>query len=92
MNEGYLRIFGEFDVNGDNVLTREEFISGLDKFNKHLQLTERQKIKLMEMADKDGNNSIDFQEFSKLLNEIDVAEEEEGGLSGVKRQGFLPGT
>ena len=46
----------------------------------------------MEMADKDGNNSIDFQEFSKLLNEIDVAEEEEGGFGGVKRQGFLPGT
>ena len=41
MKSGYHKIFGEFDVNGDNVLTREEFISGLDKFNKHLQLTER---------------------------------------------------
>ena len=44
------------------------------------------------MADKDGNNSIDFQEFSKLLNEIDVCEDKEGRFGDVKRQGFVPGT
>lgn len=46
----------------------------------------------MEIADKDGNNSIDFQEFSMLLNEIDIGEEEEGRFGVVKRQGFVPGT
>lgn len=34
MNEAYIKIFGEFDVNLDNELTREEFLMGLDKYNK----------------------------------------------------------
>jgi len=34
MDEAYEKMFGEFDVNLDNELTRDEFLSGLDKYNK----------------------------------------------------------
>ena len=47
IDTAYKKIFGEFDVNNDGTLSREEFLKGLDAHNKTLRLTERQKIRLM---------------------------------------------
>ena len=76
IDEAYRKLFSEFDTNMDSVLSREEFLLGLDKYNKYIKLSERQKIRLMDIADKDKSNSIDFGEFSKLLDDIDVTETE----------------
>jgi len=41
--DSYLKLFSEFDTNNDKILSRDEFLWGLDKYNKilKLQLTER---------------------------------------------------
>lgn len=46
----YEKLFKEFDTNLDYSLSRQEFLQGLDKHNKVLKLTERQKIRLMEVT------------------------------------------
>lgn len=82
MDEAYKKLFSEFDVNMDLILSREEFLMGLDKYSKEIRITDRQKIRLMTLADKDLNNKIDYKEFSNFLTTIKLPEDKEEGFDG----------
>ncbi|KRX01802.1 hypothetical protein PPERSA_00512 [Pseudocohnilembus persalinus] len=75
MNIAYQKLFKEFDTNMDMQLSRAEFLQGLDNHDKDLLLTNRQKIRLMETADKDKNDMINFQEFITIFEKIKLDEE-----------------
>jgi len=65
--EGDIRqVFRTFDVNRDGTLNREELKNGLNRFN--FGLSDIDIERLMLTLDKDGSNSVSYDEFIKVLN------------------------
>jgi len=69
-------IFREFDQNNDNVLSREEFLIGLDRYDRELQLNESDKLDLVCLADKNKDSRIDLEEFIALFEGQSIKEED----------------
>ncbi|EAS01251.2 EF-hand protein (macronuclear) [Tetrahymena thermophila SB210] len=84
--KAYEELFKEFDQNTDMVLSRAEFIQGLDLYNNELNLTDRQKIRLMMTADQNKDNKIDMKEFiSFITNQVYKIEAQDSESEKGKR-------
>eukprot|EP00947_MAST-08B_sp_MAST-8B-sp1_P002653 g2653.t1 len=59
------RIFGELDEDGSGLIDREELKSGMLRFG--VKLTEKDIDIIMAVCDKDGNNSLDQDEFCDIV-------------------------
>ena len=59
-----LQAFKLFDMDGDGMITKDELRKLVEKVGG--SMTEGEAKGLIHQADKDGNESIDFSEFSKL--------------------------
>ena len=60
----FLQAFKLFDMDGDGMITKDELRKLVEKVGG--SMTEGEAKGLIHQADKDGNESIDFSEFSKL--------------------------
>ena len=72
------KAFKLFDMDGDGMITKDELRKLVEKVGG--SMTEGEAKGLIHQADKDGNESIDFSEFSKLWAAI----KGEGEVSGNK--------
>jgi Ca2+-binding EF-hand superfamily protein len=61
------QLFAKFDVNNNGIISREEFMQALDILDTKIFLSERQKALLLNQADKNRNNSIEYEEFTTLI-------------------------
>ncbi len=70
MGEGNLHVidlFHKFDLNGDGVITRAEFATGIQQVNLPTKLSPREVKALVGFIDKDGNDRIDYREFAQNI-------------------------
>ena len=75
-------LFKRFDANQDVAVTREEFSEALDAVNDKARLTERQILLIVNQADKNRNNKIEYEEFVDLLATINFKGEQSSSQSG----------
>lgn len=59
-------------MNNDKVITREEFLQAVDTFDSKINISERQKVLLVTLADKNRDNKIDYNEFLELLKQVNA--------------------
>ena len=72
-NHGMLMtVYNFLDVDGDGMINKEEFKTGIDLLNK--RVPEDRQLKnpeaLFQQIDTDGNGKIDLREFSQLFSAI----------------------
>lgn len=60
-----VKAFRLFDKDLDGVLNAEELKAGLERYGESMRLEDLEV--LVEMADRDRDGSINFQEFSKIM-------------------------
>ena len=67
-----------FDLDGDGVVSRAELRKVLTRAGAH-RLTDTEAKQMVEMADSDGNEVLDYSEFEQLWNQIRGDTEVSGG-------------
>ena len=103
-NKDKLKIFKNFDLDKNGVLSRDEFITALNSF-KDLNLNDAQKISLLKIADKNKDGKIQANEFLSFVKNIknmdknEIKEEEKSNVNNlpnimksnmIKNSSYLP--
>ena len=74
----HLQAFKLFDLDGDGVVSMAELRKVLTRAGAH-RLTDTEARQMVEMADSDGNEVLDYSEFEQLWNQIRGDTEVSGG-------------
>jgi len=66
----YKKLFRLFDKNDDGLISLEEFTDMVKKY--HLKMTEEEIAREISKYDKDGDLSINFDEFVKIMTNSEI--------------------